>query len=160
MAERWFLDLDGIDGGSTDTHHVGDIDVLVWSWGLAQRAPTPGSGSGAGAGRAAFEDLHVTAPTSVATPKLFLTCATGRHIPTAVLAGERGGKAGVFLRIKLADVLLTSVHLGDDAGGGPPTDQFALSYAKIEVTFTPVTASGAAGTPVTAGFDVKQNTPL
>src|SRR4029453_11101458 len=102
MAERWFLDLDGIDGGSTDTHHVGDIDVLVWSWGLAQRAPTPGSGSGAGAGRAAFEDLHVTAPTSVATPKLFLTCATGRHIPTAVLAGEGGGKAGGFLRIKLA----------------------------------------------------------
>ena len=43
VSERWFLKIDGIAGESTDVAHKDEIDVLSWSWGVAQ---TGGGGSG------------------------------------------------------------------------------------------------------------------
>ena len=41
-----------------------------------------------------------------------------------------------------------------------PVEQFSLNYSKIEVSYTPQTASGKVGAPVQAGFDVKMHKKL
>ena len=41
-----------------------------------------------------------------------------------------------------------------------PVEQFSLNYSKIEVSYTPQSATGKAGTPIQAGFDVKANKKL
>ena len=95
----------------------------------------------------------------MASPHLLVACATGQHIKTAQLTGARvtgKGKATTFLTYKLSDVLVTSVEHGD-ADRGSPIEQFALGYAAIEMTYVPQKSSGKLGTPVHAGFDVKQN---
>ena len=60
-------------------------------------------------GRPQFEDLAFVQRTSKASPKLFLACATGQHVKTAVLTARKAGKAQLeYLTIKLGDVLVAS----------------------------------------------------
>ena len=158
MAERWFLKIDGIPGESTDAAHKGEIDVESWSWGVS-RSAGPGSGSGGGSGKAAFDDFHFVSRISAASPPLLNACATGSHLKTAMLSGARGAgksKSVDFLKYQLSDVTVTNVEQFDDESQ-VPTEQFSLTYSKIEVTYTPQTASGKLGTPVRFGFDVKTN---
>jgi len=157
VAERWFLKIDGIPGESTDVNHKDEIDVLSWSWGVTQTGGSGGGGAGGGAGKAAFQDFHFVSRISKASPKLFLSCATGTHIKSALLSGARTagkGASSEFLKYKLSDVVVTSdQHAGNE--GETPVEQFSLNYSKIEITFTPQTSTGKVGTPITAGFDVK-----
>jgi len=160
VAERWFLELDGIAGESTVVGHEGELDVVAWSWGVTH-AGAPPAGGGAGAGKATFQDLLVTTRISKASPPLFLACATGRHLRTAKLSGVRdsGGPARDVLRYELDDVTVTSVQHGDNEES-MPTERLALRYSKLRVTYVPQTATGAPGPAVTAGFDVKANVQL
>ena len=48
MAVDIFLELEGIKGESKDHKHKDQIDVLSWSWGMAQSG-TAHMGGGAGA---------------------------------------------------------------------------------------------------------------
>jgi type VI secretion system secreted protein Hcp len=160
MAERWFLKLDGIAGESTDERHRGEIDVTAWSFGVSH----PGSGpAGAGAGRGGrpvFDELHVEAPLSIATPPLFAACASGRHLRTAVLTGARGGAPRLeFVTYSLEDVLVVAVHHGDTVEG-VPTDAVALGFKRIRISYRPQLPDGAAGAAVTAGWDVVANSSL
>jgi type VI secretion system secreted protein Hcp len=150
VAEKWFLKIDGIEGDSTDVAHPGQIDVLSWSWGVAN-AGSSGSGAGGGAGRATFQDFQFVARISKASPKLFLSCATGTHHKAATLSGlQAAGKAaGDFLTYKLTDVQVTSVHHAD-SGADLPIEQFSLDYGRFEISFTP-----PGEPPVTAGIDLK-----
>jgi type VI secretion system secreted protein Hcp len=159
VAERWFLKIDGIVGESTDANHKDEIDVLSWSWGVTHTGGGAGSGGGGGAGKSSFEDFHFVAKISKASPVLFLSCATGTHHKSAALSGVRtAGKGGSseFLKYKLSDVTVTSdQHAGND--GQAPVEQFSLNYSKIEIAYSPQSATGASGTPIKAGFDVKAN---
>lgn len=161
MTERWFLKLDGIAGESTDAAHKGEIDVQSWSWGLTQSG-SPGTGGGGGAGKATFQDFQFVARISAASPRLLAACATGTHIKVATLSGvkDSGKSKGTdFLKYKLSDLSVTGVQQGDDPET-PPTEQFSLNYAKIEVSYTPGTSTGKVGMPLTFGFDVKSNKKL
>ena len=161
MAESWFLKIDGIPGESTDVSHKDEVDVLSWTWGVA-RAGGTGTGTGAGAGKASFQDFQFVARISKASPVLFLSCATGTHIKEALLSGVRTAaksKSADFLKYKLSDVTITSVQQGGSEGGDT-VDQFSLNYSKIEVSYTPQSASGKVGTPIQAGFDAKTNKKL
>ena len=151
MAD-YFLKVDGIPGESADAKHKGEIDVLAFSWGVSQ-AGAPSSGGG-GSGKAAFDDLIVVARASKASPLLWLACASGTHIKSAVLTCRRSGKsAPEFLTITLSDLVVASYEL-DSSDDGPPLDQIGLAYAKIETQYTPVDPAGKALPPVKAGWDV------
>lgn len=152
MAD-YFLRVDGIPGESADAEHRGEIDVLAFSWGVSQTGD-PAARSGAGSGKAAFDDLLVVARTSKASPLLWLACAAGTHIKTAVLACRRSGKAAVeFLTITMSDVVVASYEL-DSSDDGPPLDQIGLAYARLETQYTPVDPTGKAQAPVKAGWDL------
>jgi type VI secretion system secreted protein Hcp len=154
MAVDYFLKVDGVPGESADAKHKGEIDVLAVSWGVSQTG-SPAKGGGVGAGKAVFDDLLVVARTSKASPALWLACAQGKHIKTAVLTCRRAGKAPVeFLKITLSDVLVASYEL-DGSDEEPPLDQVALAYGKIETAYTPVDATGKLQTPVKAAWDLK-----
>src|SRR5262245_3682542 len=134
MAERWFLKLDGIAGESTDDRHRGETDVSSWSFGVSHPATGPAGAGGGRGGRPVFDELHVVAPLSVATPPLFAACASGRHLRTAVLAGVRGGEAHQeFVTYALEDVLVVGVEHGDTADG-VPTEAVALGFKRIRIS--------------------------
>jgi type VI secretion system secreted protein Hcp len=160
VAERWFLKIDGIAGESTDANHKDEIDVQSWSWGVSQSGSS-GSGGGSGAGKATFDDFHFVSRISRASPALFLACASGSHLKSATLSGVRGaGKAkgggAEFLKMKMTDVIISSLTLGD-APDAEPAEQISFTYSKVQLTYVPQSSKGSPQPPVTTGWDVKQN---
>jgi type VI secretion system secreted protein Hcp len=161
-----FLKIDGIKGESADSKHKGEIDVMSFSWGLAQTG-TSATGGGGGAGKVKFNDFQITKKTDAASPLLFLNCSDGAHIPTAsFVVRKAGGEQLEYLKIKLTDVLISSYkphgnEAGADLAGATdeiPLETVTLNFAKVEFAYQPQGADGKAqGGPILAGWDVKAN---
>jgi len=184
MAYDAFLKLDGIKGESMDAKHKGEIDIMSFSWGVAQTG-THGTGGGGGAGKVSVHDITITKKTDAASPLLFLNCANGSHIKEANLVVRKaGGTQLEYLKIKLTDVLVSSYEpwgqaeatgaaAGAAAGAGIagglrkdkwqmadeiPMESVSLNFSKVEYSYQPQGADGKAqGGPILAGWDVKAN---
>ena len=155
-----FLKIDGIAGESTDKAHRGELDASAFSWGEhVQVVPTGGAGGGAGVGKVTIGDLQVVLPTSLASPLLMVSCASGRHHATAKLTVRRDGKVEDLLVIKLQDVMITSYRAGVNESDTIATDQISLAFQKIEMTVTSIGPKGGPGQSVRAGWDVDANVP-
>jgi type VI secretion system secreted protein Hcp len=149
MAD-YFLKVDGIPGESVDAKHKDEIDVLAFSWGVSQTGAAGGA-----SGKPVFGDLLVVARTSKASPHLWLACANGTHIKSAVLTCRSRGKASFdFLAIELSQVLVSSYEV-DGSDEEPPLDQIAFSYERIETKYTPADKTGKPQQPIRTGWDVK-----
>jgi len=160
-AVDYFLKIEGIEGESKSEGHEKEIDVLSWSWGLAQ-ACSPVAGGGGTTCKANFSDASFQKRLDKSSPKLFLAVASGQHIPTAELFGSNVAIKGEneFLIIKMTDVLITSYQIGGSSGGDIPTDSISLNYAKIEFSYRPQKADGTLDSPVKAGWDIAKNTKI
>jgi type VI secretion system secreted protein Hcp len=157
VATDYFLKLDGIDGESTDSKHKNEIDVLSFSWGVSQTG-THQAGGGGGAGKAQPSDLSLAMRVCKASPKLFLSCATGEHIKTGKLVIRKaGGEQQEYMTILLSDVLVSSYQAGGSGGGDLPIDSFSLNFGKIEFEYKPQKPDGSLDSPVKTGYDYKAN---
>src|SRR2546422_10518761 len=106
----YFLKIDGAPGESADAKHKDEIQVLSFSFGESQ-AGTMAFGGGGGAGKVHMQDFHFMMNVNKASPKLFLACATGDHIPKAVLTGRKAGKDQQdYLKVTFTDLLVSSFH--------------------------------------------------
>jgi type VI secretion system secreted protein Hcp len=169
-----FLKLDGIKGESADAKHKGEIDIMSFSWGMAQTGVSA-TGGGGGAGKVHVHDFQITKKTDAASPLLFLNCANGAHIKEAnFVVRKAGGEQLEFLKIKLTDVLVSSykpwgkgeliglllpaVDAADKSSDEIPVEHVTLNFAKVEYSYQPQGADGKAqGGPILAGWDVKAN---
>jgi type VI secretion system secreted protein Hcp len=156
-----FLKIDGIKGESRDDRRRDEIEVLSFSWGESQTG-TVAHGGGGGAGKVAMQDFHFTALFSKASPALFLACASGQHLPEALLSIRGAGENPQdFLKWRLSDILVSSYQTEGIAHGdaGRPTDQFSLNFAQIEVEYSPQKPDGSLDQSIKAGWDLKKNAP-
>jgi type VI secretion system secreted protein Hcp len=156
-AIDYFLKIEGVEGESQDSKHKGEIEIDSWSWGETQSAPS--AGGGGGAGKVAMQDFHFVTKVSKASPKLFLSCATGQHLSKALLTCRKAGKDQQdFLEVTLTDVVVSSFTTGGaEASGVVPTDQFSLNFSKIEYEYTQRNADGTLAPPLKVGWDVRAN---
>jgi type VI secretion system secreted protein Hcp len=160
VAVDYFLKIDGVSGESGDAKHKGEIQLESFSWGETNLGGG-GPGGGGGAGKVQMQDLVVTMVVSKASPKLMLSCATGKHHKEAVLTARRTGKAQQeFLVFKFKDVVVTSYQTGGSAQADVPVDEASLGFSTIQLEYRPQKADGSLDTPVKAGWDLKQNKPL
>jgi type VI secretion system secreted protein Hcp len=159
MAVDYFLKIDGIPGESLDAKHKDEIDLESWSWGETNSGSSSGGGGG-GSGKVSMQDFHFTMKMNKATPKLFVNCATGKHIPSALLTCRKAGGTQVeYLKIKFTDLLVSSYQTGGSAGAEViPIDQISFNFSKIEINYAPQKADGTSAPPVVAGYDLKTNT--
>ena len=155
--EDYFLKIDGIPGESRDVKHKDEIDLVSFSWGVAQSGGGPGVGVGAGAGRPRFSGFQFVMKLNKASPQLFLACASGKHIKEANLSVRgAGGKAQLeYLKIKFTDVLVSSFE--ESGGGDRPEESVSFNFGKIEVDYSPQQETGAAGGAISASWDLSAN---
>src|SRR5215469_14676543 len=83
-VEDYFLKIDGIPGESQDDKHKDWIPLASFSWGVTE--PGAGRGAGSGAGRAKFSGFEFAMLVNKASPELFLSCVSGKHIKEAMLS--------------------------------------------------------------------------
>jgi type VI secretion system secreted protein Hcp len=161
MAVDYFLKIDGVPGESSDLKHKGEIQLESFSWGESNPGGGPGTGGGGGVGKVQMQDLVVTMNVSRASPKLMLSCASGKHHKEAVLTARKAGKTQQeFLIIKLKDVVVTSYQTSGSEHAELPVDLAAIGFSTIQMEYRPQKADGSLDAPIKAGWDLKQNKAL
>ena len=157
MATDIFAKIGDIKGESQDAKHKDEIEVLAWSWGVAQSG-TIAQGGGGGQGKASFQDFNFTHHIDKASPVLMKSCATGVHIKDATITVRKAGKGQQeYLVIKMTDVLVTSVMLSV-AGDGPTTaENVSLQFAKVDLEYKPQKPDGTLDLGVHFKYDIKAN---
>ena len=158
MAVDMFLKLDGIDGESADSKHKNEIDIESFSWG-ASNTGAAGAGSGGGSGRVSMQDFSFVMRVNKASPKLFLACASGEHIKSALLTVRKAGSGQAeFFKVTMSDLLVSSWQQGaSGADADVPMDQVSLNFSKVKVEYRMQDAKGGFGEAVSAGWDVRKN---
>lgn len=158
MASDFFLKIDGIPGESADSKHKGEIELLSYSFGASQTGSFA-YGGGGGSGKVQFQDFNFMMKMSKATPKLFLACATGEHIKSAVLTARKAGKQQQeFYTIKFSDVLVSSYQTSGSGGGDEvPTESISFNFTKVETEYKEQKADGTLAGGIKAGYDIKAN---
>ena len=155
MAVDMFIKLDDIKGESMDSKHKDEVQVLSWSWGMTQSGTTHG-GPGGGAGKVNVQDLSFTKYVDTATPNLIKFCSSGKHFKEANLTVRKAGdKPLEYLKIKLSEILISSISTGGSGGEDRLTENVTLNFAKFEVTYTGQKADGTGA----AGISVTWNIP-
>jgi len=157
MAVDMFIKIDTIDGESKDKKHTKEVDVLSWSWGLSNSG-SGHVGGGAGAGKVNVQDLSFTKYVDSASPKLMLASCKGTHLKEALLTVRKAGdKPLEYIKIKLTQVLVTSVTTGGSGGEDRLTENVTLNFAKVHLDYTPQDDKGAAGTAIPMEWDIAAN---
>lgn len=156
MAEvDFFLKINGIPGESEKEGHADEIELTSWSWG-ENNSGSHSVGGGGGAGKVTLGDFNFIMPVNKASPELFLACATGKHIPDALLTCRKsGGKQQEYLKIKFTDLLISSYNTGGGGGGVTPQEQITFNFAKIELSYAPQKKDGSLGAYATHWYDAK-----
>jgi type VI secretion system secreted protein Hcp len=157
MAVDMFIKIDTVDGESKDKVHKKEIDVLAWSWGLSNSGSAH-VGGGAGAGKVNVQDISITKWVDSASPKLMLAACDGKHFANALLTVRKAGEKPVeYLKIKIEEVLITSISTGGSGGEDRLTENVSLNFSKVSVDYVPQDDKGAAGTAIPMSWDIAAN---
>lgn len=160
MAVDMFLKLDGIKGESQDHKHKDEIHIESFSWGMSQTG-AHGAGGGGGAGKVAVHDISITKFVEKSSPSLMLHCASGKHIPNGLVTVRKAGdKPLEYLKIKLADILVSGVQHAGHGGGDLLTENLTLNFAKFWVEYQEQKADGSGVPGGEMGWDTKANQKL
>jgi type VI secretion system secreted protein Hcp len=152
----YFLKIDGVEGESQDSKHKGEIEIESFSWGETNIG-TASHGGGMGAGKVQMQDFHFVMRVNKASPKLFLKCATGEHIKSAILTTRKAGKdQQEYLKVTFSDILVSSFQTGGSgAGDVVPMDQISLNFSKVEFEYKEQKPDGTLGGAIKAHYDIK-----
>jgi type VI protein secretion system component Hcp len=125
MAPAYFLEIDGIEGGSSHPEHLGELELASFSW------------DDSAAPRNLPTTISFTLATSRASPALFFACASGRRIAHAILTmrKERDGAADVR-RWRFTDVLVIAYAAAGSTAES--LDQVTLTAGEVAVLPVPV----------------------
>jgi type VI protein secretion system component Hcp len=141
LATSYYLAIPGIAGGATAQGHVGAVNILSMSWGVT---------AGPGPGEPSFQPLVVDSSINMASPPLFQAVAAGTVFPSASLtaATSSGGTLTDYAGWTFSNVSVTSYQTIDGA------ERYVLDYSKAELSYTPSSSNGGAGTPVDGSYDL------
>ena len=157
MASDIFAKIGDIKGESLDDKHKDEVEVLSWSWGVAQSGSLS-HGGGAGAGKVSFNDFNFTHQIDKASPVLLEACATGEHIKEATITVRKAGKGQhEFLIIKMNDIIVTSVSSSGSADAATTAESVALQFAKVALEYTPQKSDGSLDAAIHFKYDIKSN---
>jgi type VI secretion system secreted protein Hcp len=157
MASDIFAKIGDIKGESLDSKHKDEVEVLSWSWGVAQSG-TMAHGGGGGEGKASFNDFNFTHHVDKASPVLLKACATGEHIKEATITVRKAGKGQQeFLIVKFNDVIITSVNPSGSGDSAATAESVALQASKVDLEYKPQKADGSLDAGLHFKYDIKGN---
>jgi type VI protein secretion system component Hcp len=139
---RYFLAIDGLNGGSSDAAHVGWFEVSSYDIGALVAAVT---------GAKTFSPLTVNLPSTGLTG-LLADLAERTGITSVRLEGVTNSGQAVY------DLTLGNVSVSNYADG-PGGGQLSLNYQQVALTTTAINPDGSLGTSQNFSWDRNQNQP-
>ena len=156
MAQDIFIKLSDVKGEAQDKDHKDQIDVLAWSWGMTQSGSMH-VGGGGGSGKVSVQDLSFTKYLDKSSPVLMQYCASGKQFKEALLTMRKAGgdKPLEYLKIKMTDVIVTSISSGASGGEDQLTENVTPNFEKVETDYQQQKPDGSKeGGPVKFGWDI------
>jgi type VI secretion system secreted protein Hcp len=152
-----FLKFDGIDGESTEIHHVNWSNILDVNWGVSATPPAPGGG-GSGASKPVFKDLSWNQVMDKSVIGLFNDISTGKFIKNALVDFTTSGSNPVtYFQMEFQDVFLTNLDIAGTSSSRATIDG-AFAYDFIKMTYSLFDTTGKKVGESTASYDLKTNT--
>ncbi len=134
-----YIKFDGVDGEAQDKDHKNWSDILSFSQGIVQ----PGSGATGPTrrrGDVILEDIRVTKELDKASPKIAESVCKGKVFPKVEIhltASYTDAGRVPYFKYDLKNVLVTSYNVSGSAQSeAVPTEDFALNFEEIKVTYT------------------------
>jgi len=148
-ASTYYLQIDGIQGESTERDHRDWIDVGSFYWGITNSAAVGDRGP---RGAAVGSPLSWTQNLDRSVPQLFGGVASGKHYKDAKLEVQSIGESpAVFFKMDFRTVALTSLNL--TGTGDAIRVASALVYEMLTMSYRPQNPDGSLGGWVTGSFD-------
>ncbi len=163
MAYDTFLTIDGVKGEATRAGFEGWIELYSFSFGASNPATIGAGTTGVGGGKVSVSSFNVMKKTDATSPLLFQQCCLGKHFATAkvVLMKASGDPNALqYLTYDFTEVYVESVQWSGSAGGDEsPSESVSFAFGKVQINYTPQTATGASGSPVRGSWDLTKATP-
>lgn len=158
MAVDMFLKLDGIKGESKDHKHKDEIQIESFSWGSAQSGTTH-AGGGGGAGKVVVHDISVMKFFDKSSTDLWKHITTGKHIKEGLITVRKAGEKPLeYLKIKLTDVLISSLQESGSGGGGDQLmESLSLNFAKFHMEYFEQKPDGSGQSAGNVEYNMKEN---
>lgn len=143
--ERFFLLIDGLNGGSTDPGHPGWFELPGYS-----------INAGLGAtGAAAFGSLFVSVARTAAFSGLFVDVAMGTPLTGVRIEGVNAAGQAVY-KLNLADVVVSSVTTSASING--PLHTLGFNYGQISLVTNATPTGGGVGPDQTFAWNLVSRT--
>ena len=159
MAIDMFLKFnssDNIKGESVDAKHKDEIHIESVSWGV-QNTGAGQTGGGLGAGKADLHDVHITKAIDKSSSALFLASCNGKHLKDAIITFRKSGEKPLdFLKVKLTEVLVSSMQFSGAAHGDKPMESLSLNFARYEMEYFTQKSDGTGEPGGNMGWDQKK----
>jgi len=150
MAFDAFLKIGDIKGESQDSKHKDEIDVLSFSFGISRKNQR---------GQPNIHDFTIVKRVDSASPVLFDAACQGDPVRgnTTFTARKAGESPLEFLKIKMEDVIITSIeHTGMAGPDGLPMESVSLDFRSVEITAIKQKADGSPGEMVTSECNARR----
>lgn len=160
MAVDIYLSIEGIKGESSDSGHVGWIELTSAQWGVAQ--PVNESSSSAGghtAERCQHRTLSLSKLADLASPILMQTASMGKTLPKAKIEFMRADSAGnriKYYQVELENIMIANMEQMVSAGD-ILHDHIGLRFSKVKWLYTQQKIGGGAGGSSAGGWDLACN---
>jgi type VI protein secretion system component Hcp len=145
---KYYLNIDGLNGGSTDIGHVGWFEIDGYDFNIED--PSVLIAGGSGTGKREFSPLKVNL-SGAANPELLKYIATGKTIKAIQLDGVNADRIVYSLALGSA-----SVNNYDDTST-TAGDKLSFDYKQVAITTRSQKPDGSLDTPQSYAFDVSTN---
>lgn len=157
MAVDIYLKLDDVKGEATDEKHKDLIEVLSWSWGMAQTGSSQ-TGVGTGTGRVDVQNLTITKYIDTSSPNLIKLCCKGKPFKQATLFVRKAGdKPMEYLKIELYNGLIANVTVAGSGQDERFVENVAFNFSAFKYYYTPQ-VDGGPGAEIPAAWNIAKNT--
>lgn len=131
-----FLKVQGVTGEAVDADYKGEIEVVSWSWGMQAAGET--------AGKARISELNIVKRVDQASATLMNFLRSRKVVPQARLIVRKAGQTPLpYFKIELENVRVIS--LKTESENAELVERVSLGFSKVKVSYTPQSATGAAG---------------
>jgi len=153
-----YLKFGDIKGNVTSGEHKDWIECTSYSWGVARPLSMA---AGAGTNREdgatpSISEIVLTKTNDDASTLQVQEALTGESVTAVVrfVMSSKGGALQCYLEQTLDECLISSYSRS--SGGDRPQESFSLNFTKFLEKYIKFSGENKIGTPLTAGYDLKE----
>jgi type VI secretion system secreted protein Hcp len=151
-----YVQYAALKGDTTESTHVGWIEVNSFQWGVGRGISSPtGGSSDREASAPSVSEIVVTKPLDVASNPLLNEALQGEGQDVTIdFTKTDKGKLSVYLSYVLTNTMISGYSLS--SGGDRPQESLSFNFTKVAQTATTLDPTNAEGSPSTVTYDIGQ----